>query len=528
MAKVNRTVLHELVPMVLNFKDGGTVREYTDLVLQDGDGLYQYTGTLPYTFSAGTKPTGSNWVPVSDVTAKAFVQVMRKLCVYPDLDYPTMTDDAALSAAIGTGKPVVLTARKYKLTKPLELMNATKMYGAGKTKTVIECSTETSGMFSDYGFNIQLRGFRLDGLNSAKVGIRLGSQRGISAHHILDDIQVHDFTSMNVHVIKGIYHHFTDSVYLTGGTGFGLYTESMDVSTIEGRYYNHSKGSVYITNSSNFNTFKGKVYNDIDYPSDYLMVVDSSCGNNIGFDFEPQGVNNVKASLLLDRVTGTPWKPSNISDNYITGKFLGVTKTSTEAHIVLGGTTAAYKTIIDRCVFLTLQNDLPDIKLVRQNDTRVSKSVQNLTYDTPVLKEVKVLNVGGDPYIHEKFRNERTGSFVPSVKTTLNQPVITGTGSSAGYYHLVGNRCFIDVWVDITLSSTGTGSVQIHGLPFTQKAGSQFRAVLSVGIRSVQSVGGHVAEGGNHIELTSGTGGLLSTELGTSFKLRASCSYLVQ
>lgn len=457
----------------------------------------------------------------------ALTKDLAGTCIIPDYAFPDLNDSDAIEESIKTGNVVKLLPRKYIISKPIELKNSCQLIGSGKTKTIIECITSTAGFYNDYGFNIQLKGFQLNGGNVANKGIILGSQSGISAHHVLDDIQVYDFKEANIHIIKGIYHHLTDGVYVTGGVGYGLLTESMDVSIIEGRHYNHAKGSVVITNSSNFNTFKGKVYNDISFPSDYLMIVDSSCGNNIGFDFEPQGENNVKASLIIDNVTGVPWKKSNMSDNSISGNFLGLSKTSLESHIVIGGNSAAYKTIIDKCKFLTLYNDLPDIKLVKQNDTKIINCINNLTYDTPILKDAVVMNVGGDSYIHVKFKDEAVGSFNPIVKTTGVQPTITSTGDSAGYYQRIGNRCFVDLWVTISTTNNGTGAVQIHGLPFKQKSAGQRRASLCVSIHTVSDSGGYVAEGENYIDLIKGSGALVSTDLGSSFRFRASFSYLV-
>lgn len=515
---------------------GLNVTSRDQIVFYDGS-WYMYRGDLPHVTSGTTLPddggiwsdTNPNglWVNIGINELYELLNTIGGICSIPDFDFPQLNDSDSIQASLNTGKPVVLIGRQYIIDKRINLQNSSIIRGCGKTKTTLKCTTSDAGLYSGYGFNIQLSGFRLDGGNTAEYGITLGSQSGISAHHIVDNVQVYDCNVANIHVVKGIYHHFTDSVYATGGAGYGLLTESMDVSIVKGRYYNHTKGSVVITNSSNFNNFKGKVYNDISFPSDYLMIVDSSCGNNIGFDFEPQGENNVKASLIIDNITGIPWKKSNMSDNFISGNFLGLSKTSLESHIIVGGVGAAYKTVIDHCKFLTLQNGLPDVKLVRQNNTKVINCINNLTYDTPILKDPVILNVGGDPYIFERFSNTKSGQFVPQLRTTGTQPTVTTYGNSVAYYELVGNICHVDLWINATLSATGTGAVEVTGLPFKQLISPQRRNSISVSSRSVLNSGGYVAEGEDYLILTNGTGALVSTDLQSSFNLRASFSYKV-
>ncbi len=67
MSKVNRTVLHDSVPTVQYFKDGGTVRTTNDLFIDGSGSAWRYTGTVPIDVPAGTVPTAdTSWNILGD------------------------------------------------------------------------------------------------------------------------------------------------------------------------------------------------------------------------------------------------------------------------------------------------------------------------------------------------------------------------------------------------------------------------------------------------------------------------------
>lgn len=65
MSKINRTVLHDEVPVIYNFSTGGTVRARNDLFELDSVGLFRYVGALPAKVLKGTSPIDNpDWIGV--------------------------------------------------------------------------------------------------------------------------------------------------------------------------------------------------------------------------------------------------------------------------------------------------------------------------------------------------------------------------------------------------------------------------------------------------------------------------------
>lgn len=64
MNKINRTVLHDSVPTVGSFKDGGTVRTSNDWFMYQ-DSLYRFVGVVPKIVPPNSAPNTTEWVKVS-------------------------------------------------------------------------------------------------------------------------------------------------------------------------------------------------------------------------------------------------------------------------------------------------------------------------------------------------------------------------------------------------------------------------------------------------------------------------------
>lgn len=72
------------------------------------------------------------------------------------------------------------------------------------------------------------------------------------------------------------------------------------------------------------------------------------------------------------------------------------------------------------------------------------------------------------------------GSFVPSlvcVGTTPTDPNYTGTIS--GSYYLIDKLCYINFYMDLTVTSRGVGSYQISSLPFTSTNSAECAITLN-------------------------------------------------
>jgi hypothetical protein len=216
------------------------------------------------------------------------------------------------------------------------------------------------------------------------------------------------------------------------------------------------------------------------------MLVDSAFGNKINFTFEPQGTNNVRTCLLLNRTySGTN---TNCSDNRITGKFIGVATSVSESLIIIGETGAVYKTDIEgvQCI---KQNAGNSILLKSQADTRIVDSVDLVTYDTPTTTDITVTNSSGNTYYFTSKKSQTflptSGSFTPTLTASVTSPTVTYS-NQYGTYYKIGDMCFADAYVSISaLTSGGSGGIKIAGLPFLQKVGTQ--KLMHISLKSLKN-----------------------------------------
>lgn len=92
MAKVNRTVLHESVPTLTEFSNGGVVRTKFDLFM-NRKGVWYWDRAVPSTVSPGTNPNGTGsdgWVSLVDTSVLQEIQTGDGSLI--GLEYGTLKD----------------------------------------------------------------------------------------------------------------------------------------------------------------------------------------------------------------------------------------------------------------------------------------------------------------------------------------------------------------------------------------------------------------------------------------------------
>lgn len=106
LTRASRRVLHESVPTMQTFQDGGVVSSYNDLFLTEDNVIYKWTGALPHAVIAGSKPD-SGWINLT------------RLGGY-DVNYKASSMEEALSGTYKEGDTITVgdTVFKVYLTKP--------------------------------------------------------------------------------------------------------------------------------------------------------------------------------------------------------------------------------------------------------------------------------------------------------------------------------------------------------------------------------------------------------------------------
>ena len=106
------------------------------------------------------------------------------------------------------------------------------------------------------------------------------------------------------------------------------------------------------------------------------------------------------------------------------------------------------------------------------NEPYIGCSTDDLTFGTNNTERLRVLAAGGltfngDTAAANALDDYEEGTWTPSFQTTNNNASITNTSVSHAVYTKIGNRVFGSARFYALVSSKGTGTVQITGLPFT-------------------------------------------------------------